>query len=478
MGSKLPARTALMAVVTAFCVTMSPPAKAQQPPPCTAPAAWFPHSQTPEQNSAGFPGNPNNCDFHQWSWNAFLWLTQTMKGELRFETFPPTGIETRAGVLDPLIGRSGQARTLELVQQAGPDGIMVDRQGHPIYYSIHSDSTFGNFITQNGLLDPAKLRAFDPDKSFPVNSLTLKAAWKVVARGEDVSTFYTRQAQIALLTVKDGKIVVSGKTKTARVALVAFHIAGAVNGHPEMIWATFEHVRNAPDLPKAMNEMAPNDIVSDKSWTFYRGQHAVQGLQHQFRRRRRAQARRGETDAKPGHAGLPHGSQRRRPQGEQPGQHRGAERLRPYTAQGRVQQLFRGRRDLVLLAERLEAELHVPARVARVSGPTRCADPDRLDPIVEHHGRDLHPIAERARKLLRLPQHGAGHVAELHSAVVAGLECRYQPRADQRVFELAASKPKAEALVQTLTADSIAPEERSSCPTPFFAFILQSALAE
>jgi hypothetical protein len=269
MGSKLSARTALTTAVTAFCVAMSSPAEAQPPAPCVAPAAWFPHNRTPEQNSAGFPGNPNNCDFHQWSWNAFLWLTQTVKGELRFETFPPTGIETRAGVLDPLIGRSGQARTLELVQQAGPDGIMVDRQGHPIYYSIHSDSTFGNFITQNGLLDPAKLRAFDPDKSFPVNSLTLKAAWKVVARGEDASTFYTRQAQIALLTVKDGKIVVSGKTRTARVALVGFHIAGAVNGHPEMIWATFEHVRNAPDLPKAMNAMAPNDIVSDKGWTFY-----------------------------------------------------------------------------------------------------------------------------------------------------------------------------------------------------------------
>jgi len=273
MGSKLPARTALMtavlAVVSAFYVVMSAPATAQQPP-CTAPANWFPHSQTPEQNSAGFPTNPNNCDFHQWSWNAFLWLTQTVKGELRFETFPPTGIETKAGVLDPLIGRSAQARTLELVQQAGPDGIMVDLQGRPIYYSIHSDATFGNFITQNGLLDPAKLRAFDPNTSFPVNSLTLKAAWKVVAPGEDVRTFYTREAQIARLTVKDGKIVVTDKTKRVRVALVGFHIAGAVNGHPEMIWATFEHVRNAPDLPKPVNDMGPNDIVSDKSWTFYK----------------------------------------------------------------------------------------------------------------------------------------------------------------------------------------------------------------
>ena len=147
---------------------------------------------------------------------------------------------------------------------------MVDLQGRPIYYSIHSNSTFGNFIKQNGLTNPAKLRAFDPNASFPTGSLTLKAAWKVVAAGEDVSAFYTRSAQVALLTTKNGKIALSGRTVRARVALVGFHIAGAVNGHPEMIWATFEHVRNAPDLPKAVNDMAPNDVVSDKDWTFYK----------------------------------------------------------------------------------------------------------------------------------------------------------------------------------------------------------------
>jgi hypothetical protein len=197
-------------------------------------------------------------------------LTQDVEGEPRFEHMPADGIETKPGVLDAEIGRSGKARTLELIDQAGPDGIMVDLQGHPIYYSIYSDSTFGDFIKQNDLFTPAKLLAFDPDKSFPVGTLTLKAAWKVVAPGEDVSTFFTRTAQIALLTTKDGKIEPSGETKTVEVALVGFHIAGAVNGHPEMIWATFEHLQNAPDLPKAVNDMAPDDIVSNKNWTFYK----------------------------------------------------------------------------------------------------------------------------------------------------------------------------------------------------------------
>src|ERR1700709_1225576 len=121
MGSKvLACAGAVMAAITVS-------AMAQQPPPaCTAPTAWFPHSQTPEQNSAGFPASPTNCDFHQWSWNAFLWLTQDAKGEPRFEHMPANGIETKPGVLDALIGRSASARTLDIVAQAGPDGIMAD----------------------------------------------------------------------------------------------------------------------------------------------------------------------------------------------------------------------------------------------------------------------------------------------------------------------------------------------------------------
>ncbi len=267
MGSKLLAG----AVVMAFWAALSLPVDAQQPPSsCTAPAAWFPHGQTPEQNSAGFPLNPNNCDFHQWSWNAFLWLTQDLDGETRFEHMPADGIETKPGVLDALIGRSAKARTLDNIDEAGPNGIMIDLQGRPIYYSIHSDSTFGDFIKQNDLLDPEKLRAFNPNEAFPVGSLTLKAAWKVVAPGQDVSSFYTREAEIELLTTRNGKIVPSGQTEPVKVALVGFHIGGTVAHHPEMIWATFEHLQNAPDLPKPMNEMAPNDVVSNTDWTFYK----------------------------------------------------------------------------------------------------------------------------------------------------------------------------------------------------------------
>ena len=311
---------------------------------------------------------------------------------------------------------------------------MVDLQGRAIYYSIHSNSTFGDFIKQNGLLDPAKLRAFDPNKSFPVNTLTLKAAWKVVAPGEDVSTFYTRAAQIALLTIRNGKIALSRKTKPAKVALVGFHIGGAVNGHPEMIWATFEHVRNAPDLPKPVNQMAPDEIVSDKGWTFYKAS-------TRFRDCNINSAGAGALKLNETQQTLSPVTQVCRiiPSGGGSATNVGNIKSMNNSVHSQLKDVFNNYFEVGAIwfngSERAEAELHVPAR-CRWSAPPNRVTPllTGLDPIVEHHGRDLHAGAERAEQLLRLPQHRAGHVAEHDGAVIAGPQRRHQPRADQQIF--------------------------------------------
>src|ERR1700733_4995180 len=40
---------------------------------CPAPASWFSHEQTPEPD---FHAPTSNCEFHQWAYQEFLWLTQ------------------------------------------------------------------------------------------------------------------------------------------------------------------------------------------------------------------------------------------------------------------------------------------------------------------------------------------------------------------------------------------------------------------
>ena len=64
------------------------------------------------------------------------------------------------------------------------------------------------------------------------------------------------------------------------MAMVGLHVVGSVKGHPEMVWATFEHIDNAPQNnyvyiatgddpfgPIVQKEVA-YDGTSGTSWTF------------------------------------------------------------------------------------------------------------------------------------------------------------------------------------------------------------------
>jgi hypothetical protein len=235
---------------------------------CQSDPSWFPHSQTPEPGTTGFN---SNCAFHQWSWQAFLWLTKEVNGKPLFLSFssPNSLIEDvpYRGMM-PRMQKSNTPESFNEFLQAGTDGIMVDQQGRAIYYSQHIDSNFVKFILSNKLTDPAVVRQFNPTTNFPDGTMELKVSWKIVQPGDDVSDMFTMDGEINKLVNKDGKIVVDPNQRDkVKLALVGFHIAGVVENHPEMIWATFEHKRNAPVVPA---NATPTTVVSDKDWTFYK----------------------------------------------------------------------------------------------------------------------------------------------------------------------------------------------------------------
>ncbi len=238
---------------------------------CPAETDWFPHSETPKPPFDDFESS-SNCVFHQWSWQAFLWLTQDVDGKPRFLSFQsPADLfdESRIGTgMLPRMAKSAEPETINEYLQAGTDGILVDQNGRAVYYSQYLDSTFANFVTANNLTDPKTLAAFDANTPFVNGSLELKASWKIVQPGEDVSTYFSMPATVNLLANEGGRIVIDpDKTAKVTLALVGFHVAGRVNGHPEMIWATFEHIDNAPNVPAGATA---STVVSENDWTFYK----------------------------------------------------------------------------------------------------------------------------------------------------------------------------------------------------------------
>jgi hypothetical protein len=240
--------------------------------PCAAPASWFPHSQTPMPIENG-PSSPffninttTNCDFHLWSWQKFLYLTQTDKnGKARFENLIQVNNQ-----MQPL------GTTLNLIDsnQAGTKTILVDKQGRAVYYSIYMDPVmygFSKIYTKlfkqncytNGKLDTNKLRQHGYDTlNYPVGSFELKAAWVMASSvpANQLNNFYVSTANL--------------KGNTVKVALVGMHIAGRVVNHPEFIWATFEHKNAAPTAQWPANILSdstpdPTQILSTNDYLFY-----------------------------------------------------------------------------------------------------------------------------------------------------------------------------------------------------------------
>lgn len=241
-----------------LCLALAHPVLAD----CTVPGSWFSGGSIPKPKPEEFDSK-SNCDFHQISWQYFLWLTEVEGGKLRFEAlYSEEAIHPKT--------QDARNENLHLVLQAGSLGILVDQKGRATYTSIMMNKTYRDFVLSNKLYDPTKLQKFPPTTDFPVGSLSLKASWKIVQEGEDVSRFYATQANIHLLAEVNGSVGFPEEpvvAKNVTVALVGLHIAVVVKGHPEAIWATFEHVDNAPNM---YTPLKPSDPVAETNYTFYK----------------------------------------------------------------------------------------------------------------------------------------------------------------------------------------------------------------
>lgn len=287
-AKQLLASISAVACVTILCVT---PVHGQ----CDAPSTWFPH---PSHGEPDFSAPTDNCGFHQWGWDAFLWLTRStgegrivlMDLPLARDLFMPG---KRPGMLDNsmrmrmsqrpllLVPRSAKSSgTTEFgeINQAGSRGILVDQTGRAVYYASHVSTTYYEFVRKNKLYlksEYVKSGKANPGLNFPVKSVELKSAWRIVPAGAKADNFFTTTALIHPLACKDGGTTCTGdnvivdQTRTIQVtvALVGLHVVGVVEDHPEFIWATFEHIGNAPDLGKL--DPTSSDPVSSMGFTFY-----------------------------------------------------------------------------------------------------------------------------------------------------------------------------------------------------------------
>jgi hypothetical protein len=287
---------------------------------CLAPDKWFVNGRTPKVEGADFPSaqEQDECPFYKWAWQSFLYLTQSENaGEApRFALFDtPNDLfpdVTAAPAKDPrkknvisLSVRNSPNTTRNIQAKAifqagspgsrsGSQGLIVDQNNRCLYYGQHINPEFVSFVRTTadpssppsvsqplGLKNAADIANVPATAQFPPGCVELKSAWRVLTDAERQpdalaklrKTFFITEALVpTLIDSVDASgasriIADANHPRLEMVALVGLHVVGTTPGHPEFVWASFEHVENAPTQWIPLDN---KESVSDKPFSFYR----------------------------------------------------------------------------------------------------------------------------------------------------------------------------------------------------------------
>ncbi|GEM_PF-479604 len=221
---------------------------------------------TPANKQAG---TSQNCDFHIFSWQWFLYLmspSQAVSNLRNFEDrslYPVVDLDTCASVEAGLngVGRTHglTASVLKVMTmpdipgQAGFGDALYDKNTNIVFYNRSFTKNECGVFNSGNFPNAAGVNA-----NFPtgVNQVVeLKSSWRIMEPNDDISRYYVIQADIEGIGRKD-------------LGMVGFHIVVNTGAHPEFIWATFEHVDNAPDCTVITPEQGFTRAQPATGWSF------------------------------------------------------------------------------------------------------------------------------------------------------------------------------------------------------------------
>jgi len=253
-------------------------------------ATWFESGQ-PAQNGPVNPADsltfttdnsanngPDVCNFYQWGAQMFLWLTsEAGNGQWVFDSPAFYDVSPSVNSKRTLIPNTGTINTFALradkpedigeVGQAGGSGVLLSQQESLVYYGIHVNEVYGYFLTgqKDGGLpssttfpknagDLAAIQAY-VSSNFPgveladpqTLTIELKTSWVDAKTVPDPDQYILIEAQVPASDKTADLWTLKSEPEMKTLALVGMHVVGTVQDHPEFVWATFEHVLNAPD---------------------------------------------------------------------------------------------------------------------------------------------------------------------------------------------------------------------------------------
>lgn len=232
---------------------------------CAASTEWLPNTPALDLFKP-LPHPASECAFYRGAWQNFLIAMQPdSDGTPAMMSYPT--VQTLFDSSQPAPAAWSE---LGFIRQAGGRQILIDQHGNPIFYAIHVNQAFADFIDANDLRTAQGIIDADPTLFFPAGVVEFKSAWQIVEPGDSTDDYITIQTTVPTLSMDANHRIVEDRTTPRQVTarLLALHVVFTLPGHPEFIWGTFEHSDGTPDsrASDGHRDVAPTtDLNPDSS---------------------------------------------------------------------------------------------------------------------------------------------------------------------------------------------------------------------
>ena len=174
----------------------------------------------------------------------------------RFFTSPRTAV---------FVDASGSALDVSPEQAGSLGAVLLTQSNSVVYYTIAVNDVYAWFLTgvANGAINTnnqfpttqadlnqivsyaARYGVTFPDS----NALAIEAkmSWVDASTLPNPGDYITMPAVVPVYNTSSAQSWPQTGTKPVTLALLGMHVVGSSNGHPEMLWATFEHFGNTPN---------------------------------------------------------------------------------------------------------------------------------------------------------------------------------------------------------------------------------------
>jgi hypothetical protein len=150
------------------------------------------------------------------------------------------------------------------VDQATQDALIA-QNGSLVYYITMVNDMYAYFLTgvkskalpgnqfpttaadRSAIVAYARKNGFAIPADSNALAIELKTSWVLAESLQNTAGYFLMDAMVPTYTPVSDSVWKPGAPKMAKLALIGAHIVGSVAGHPEMVWATFEHNTNSPN---------------------------------------------------------------------------------------------------------------------------------------------------------------------------------------------------------------------------------------